>query len=1118
MGSGEQDRVIDLLRQSRLGLSSRDIARRSGLRTSDVNKCLLALQSQGRVERRGAKWRSTASIQPKPGPITPPVKPKQPTIEIGDSRWSDFRRLCLYYAECVRLDQRSSIHAKSDEENEGIVCLDGGLTNSGSLVVRTSESWRRFMQEAATSEYLFIGYPLHRFQWRDSNSGQTIDFVSPVFVVPCRFEISGLNLHLELLGAPRINEGWLERRLKNADERRAFLTLMGNASASGDDEAEEWLDWKQGAQLLTHYYGDWLAEPLDSARLGSFPPLKELPRDGLYNRAGLLVPRKWRYTNKLHGELITLAHEVPDDQLDETALCTMFPHREATRRGPGEEGGAEADGSALTTATPLMLNAEQFAALDASATERLSVVVGPPGTGKSRVVAAALARQAVAGRHALFASRNHQALEAVTPTVNAITDPWPLMLRLSRPWGAAVDHSMLTALSTLVSSDQGADERRAEQLRRRLADKLVQRRKLSGQLDEAIRIRGDISVELFDWEDAIKAVPEPIRLGFRAQPEAPSRNDLQACAEGVRPPGAAQLSLRWFMAWARFRLTWRRSLAAAKSLDGRLRRLFDAGGSLPPAPGGESNELCDYFSKCLTFWRPVVEANERAGKLTQLRASLAGLPDLDALCRELHGLSLEAVQLTDDLCREVATATGAGISNEERCDLDEVLKAIANQSAIDDEAAKGQWERTLRKAIPILLRHFPLMATTNLSVQRDISLEPGAFDLLIVDEASQCDVASVIPLLFRSRRVMVVGDPMQLQHVTSLSAATDRLLRKQFRVDSDSLQRFSYRATSMFSLANTSPSVDRRTTLRQHHRCHPRIAEYCSDSFYKSNWIVLTEERGDRGMRWTQVPDDSRPAPGGGATSEAQMAAITAELQRLASEGYEGTVGVVTPFRRQADLLRDRLHQSLDKALVERWHLLVSTADGFQGDERDTVLLSLVAGPNLTSGSHGFLASGPNRFNVAVSRAKRLLHVFGDKSWAANCSIGHLRLLAEACDRAAVIPSKYDPDNFRTDLVGPVWEPALAEAMREAGLPFFQQYPACGRYLDFALLREGVKLDVEVDGEAYHRSASGGHVVQDIRRDQMLISAGWTVKRFWVYELREAMPRCVREIEECYGD
>ncbi len=46
-------------------------------------------------------------------------------------------------------------------------------------------------------------------------------------------------------------------------------------------------------------------------------------------------------------------------------------------------------------------------------------------------------------------------------------------------------------------------------------------------------------------------------------------------------------------------------------------------------------------------------------------------------------------------------------------------------------------------------------------------------------------------------------------------------------------------------------------------------------------------------------------------------------------------------------------------------------------------------------------------------------------------------------------------------------------AMRQAGLEFYQQYPACGRFLDFALFKNNLKLDVEVDGETYHRSGSG---------------------------------------------
>ena len=130
----------------------------------------------------------------------------------------------------------------------------------------------------------------------------------------------------------------------------------------------------------------------------------------------------------------------------------------------------------------------------------------------------------------------------------------------------------------------------------------------------------------------------------------------------------------------------------------------------------------------------------------------------------------------------------------------------------------------------------------------------------------------------------------------------------------------------------------------------------------------------------------------------------------------------------------------------------------------------------------------------------------------------HIKRLIEACDRQEMIPTEYNSSSFREDLVGPVWEPALAAALLKADLPFFQQYPAHGRYLDFALLREGLKLNVEVDGETYHRSAQGGNVEADIRRDQSLIAAGWTIMRFWVYQLREDMPACVQRISDAYHD
>ena len=84
--------------------------------------------------------------------------------------------------------------------------------------------------------------------------------------------------------------------------------------------------------------------------------------------------------------------------------------------------------------------------------------------------------------------------------------------------------------------------------------------------------------------------------------------------------------------------------------------------------------------------------------------------------------------------------------------------------------------------------------------------------------------------------------------------------------------------------------------------------------------------------------------------------------------------------------------------------------------------------------------------------------------------------------------------------------------MRKAGIDFEQQYPACGFFLDFALFRPHIKVNIEVDGETWHRDERGRRRIEDDYRDVILSAAGWRVLRFWVYELRENMETCLERI------
>ena len=97
-------------------------------------------------------------------------------------------------------------------------------------------------------------------------------------------------------------------------------------------------------------------------------------------------------------------------------------------------------------------------------------------------------------------------------------------------------------------------------------------------------------------------------------------------------------------------------------------------------------------------------------------------------------------------------------------------------------------------------------------------------------------------------------------------------------------------------------------------------------------------------------------------------------------------------------------------------------------------------------------------------------------------------------------------------------EKVLYRAMHDAGLRPLPQFSVEHYDLDFALIVGDRRLDVEVDGERYHRSWTGELCLRDQLRNQRLIELGWEVKRFWVYEIRDQLDVCVQELIRWAGN
>ena len=94
------------------------------------------------------------------------------------------------------------------------------------------------------------------------------------------------------------------------------------------------------------------------------------------------------------------------------------------------------------------------------------------------------------------------------------------------------------------------------------------------------------------------------------------------------------------------------------------------------------------------------------------------------------------------------------------------------------------------------------------------------------------------------------------------------------------------------------------------------------------------------------------------------------------------------------------------------------------------------------------------------------------------------------------------------------WKKIFYKLLYEAGIHPYVQYSVDKYKLDFAIIQGERKLDIEIDGESYHRDWSQGRMRRDIIRNHRLIEDGWDIMRIWVYQLKEDPDIWIGKIKE----
>jgi superfamily I DNA and/or RNA helicase len=139
-------------------------------------------------------------------------------------------------------------------------------------------------------------------------------------------------------------------------------------------------------------------------------------------------------------------------------------------------------------------------------------------------------------------------------------------------------------------------------------------------------------------------------------------------------------------------------------------------------------------------------------------------------------------------------------------------------------------------------------------------------------------------------------------------------------------------------------------------------------------------DRSQPGIRRVDVSGRVSRPEAGGAINAAEAHAVVGALRELVlGEGYAGTLGVVTPFRAQANAIAQLVSRDAElSAVLAKREFLADTVHRFQGDERDVIFFSPVVAEGVSPGAVGFLRANGNLFNVAITRARAQLVVVGD--------------------------------------------------------------------------------------------------------------------------------------------
>lgn len=924
-------------------------------------------------------------------------------------------RIIAYWYDCIKnediLEKDISINVRSRailypfDEDPFIF-----RKNNERISVTRDERFENFFEYTQAQFYeVFYGYPL-LFYFNEEIKKY---LVAPLFIIKLKFVHDSKKLYLQkeesrpTCGIQALTKLGL-RTEEIADINQSIENLFSTRTTLSDKQT-----LNKAIEILQKEVELPLNESIDLEKLTNTKKItKDMP-PGLYNKSMIFAGEITAYNISLLQDLLELKDR---NDLEKTALSfftqTTKPREETENN--------------LVPILPFPSNEYQVGALQDIFRNKLTVITGPPGTGKSQFISNLLVNLFLEGKSALFVSHTNEAVDVVNKQIGQ--EFKNLMIRTGRK---------------------------------------EFRQELKGRFNELL-------------SDSSKKTRKKINAGL-----------VHSLWKTI--------------------LEYRNKLLERDAFEQDFQTEYF-----------KNNEIKDFlkiqkslFKKVLLYFKLFISSF----KLKKLQSSLKNAPTKEELEKKIRNLENQFYQNSREFIKSIymekMIGDGRNIGR-----VNAYLSEV-NSKRFNDEV--GLDSSLFLETLKIL----KVWSSTLKSIRRSFPLRPAIFDYVIFDEASQVDLPSAAPALYRAKQAIIVGDPMQLTHVAGITRDIDYGLAKIHglqKIKEIYPSKIRYCDISLYKAAENS-LTHQPILLANHYRSVDQIISLCNQAFYRGQLKILTNlnfkdfpSTLPLGVQWINCEGEVFKHPAGSRINQQEVEAVSRVFKEIMRKikDTDLTVGIVTPYSKQQQALYEKISKLVSPEDIEKHNIKILTAHKFQGSEKDIMIFSVVLASRGNGNSDRWYNIYPQILNVALSRARYLLYIVGDKSFCESRqgTLGRVVEVYNLIKKQEKMEEYSLHEKFDT-----IPERLLFEKMQEVNFKRvierlgYRLIPklVVKRYtLDFAIIGKQ-KIDIEVDG-TQHEIIKGMPILEDVERDEFLTKEGWKVMRFPNYLVLSQPDYIVEEI------